>query len=81
MARVEPTGDDRPEDMLTLREAAARARVDYATVRRWISSERLDAYRWGPKLIRVKASDLDALMRPIAEQPRPEKSPRSKRTT
>lgn len=46
---------------LTIPDAAARKRVSTRTIRRWISSGLLPAYRVGPTLIRIRPEDLDAL--------------------
>lgn len=49
-----------PHD-LTIKQAAARRQVSTKTVRRWISEGRLPAERIGPRLIRIRAEDLDQL--------------------
>lgn len=51
---------------LTIKEAAAQMNVHEETVRRWIQSGTLTAYRLnGKKLIRIAQKDLDALKEPI----------------
>ena len=50
---------------LTVAEAARRQAVSTKTIRRWISSGVLPAERVGPKLIRIKPADLDAVGRRI----------------
>ena len=46
---------------LTISDAAEHKRVSTRTIRRWISTGLLPAYRVGPTLIRIRAEDLDAL--------------------
>jgi excisionase family DNA binding protein len=53
---------DRATEYLSTAEAAERARVTTRTIRRWIDDKRLAACRAGRE-IRVRASDLDALLR------------------
>lgn len=50
---------------LTIRDAAERKQVTTRTIRRWIASGVLPAYRVGPTLIRIKPDDLDAVGRRI----------------
>lgn len=52
------------ESRLSIEQAAQLYDVHPATVRRWIASGRLPAYRVG-RLVRIKASDLDTLGRRI----------------
>ncbi|WP_330474648.1 excisionase family DNA-binding protein [Terrabacter sp. C0L_2] len=51
----------------TLQSAAERLAVDTRTVRRWIAAGRLNAYRTGPRLIRVDIDEVDALLTPVAD--------------
>lgn len=51
---------------LAPREAAAHLGVTERTIRRLIESGDLPAYRVGSKIIRIKRTDIDALLRPIA---------------
>jgi excisionase family DNA binding protein len=46
---------------LTLQEAAERLRCSTKTVRRYVASGRLPAYRVGPTMLRVSAEQLDAM--------------------
>lgn len=46
-------------------EAAEYLGVTDRTLRRYVASGDLPAYRLGPRLLRFRQSDLDALMRPI----------------
>lgn len=48
----------------TVPEAARLLQVSPATLWRWIAMQRLPAYRVGPRRIRVKREDLEALIRP-----------------
>lgn len=54
----------RPE-LIGLSEAAARCDVNYRTIRRWIAAGRLKAVRVGPRLLKVDAAQLDAMMQPL----------------
>ncbi len=53
------------EPPLTIAQAAERAGVSTDTIRRRISDGTLSAYRLGPRLIRIEAASLDAMLRPI----------------
>ncbi|MGB8385196.1 MAG: helix-turn-helix domain-containing protein [Dermatophilaceae bacterium] len=48
----------------SLAEAAERTHVSVRTLRRWIAQGRLNAYRAGPRLLRINPDDVDAMMRP-----------------
>ncbi|WP_080733924.1 helix-turn-helix transcriptional regulator [Rhodococcoides fascians] len=50
---------------LTLEQAAEYAGISTRTLRRRISSGELPASRLGPRLVRVKQSDVDKLFTPI----------------
>jgi excisionase family DNA binding protein len=54
-----------PDRYLPLADAAEYAGVTTKTIRRWIAAGNLTGYRVGPRLIRVKASELDAMLLPI----------------
>src|SRR3989304_2296808 len=55
----------RPEDgLLTIADAARLLKVSVVTVKRWLKQGRLHAYRVGPRSIRIKREDLNALVRP-----------------
>ena len=45
---------------VTIQEAAATYGVHPLTIRRWIGSGRLTAYRVGPRLIRLDADQMQA---------------------
>jgi excisionase family DNA binding protein len=48
----------------TLADAAARTAVSTRTLRRWIAEGRLQAYRVGPRLVRLDPDSVDRLMKP-----------------
>lgn len=48
-------------DLIGLPEAAELIGVHYRTVRRWISAGLLPATRVGPKLLKIRVTDLEAL--------------------
>ncbi|MGV9676362.1 helix-turn-helix domain-containing protein [Nocardia sp. NPDC003482] len=54
-----------PCDLIPLREAAALGGVHPKTIRRWISSDLLNGYRRGPRLIYVSRSELLDLAQPL----------------
>ncbi len=49
----------------TIAEAAKRTGVSTKTIRRRIAEGSLTGYRFGPTLIRLEPSEVDALLRPI----------------
>ena len=49
----------------TITEAADHLRCSTKTVRRYIATGRLAAFRVGPRMLRIETSDLDALIRAI----------------
>jgi len=50
---------------LSLEEAAEAMSVSVKTIRRWIASDTLPAYRCGKRAIRIKREDLEAAPRQI----------------
>jgi len=52
-------------EYLSIETAAARLDVEPKTVRRYIATGRLSAWRVGPRLIRVSAREVDDLFVPI----------------
>jgi excisionase family DNA binding protein len=52
----------KPSPDLGIRETATELRVSADTVRRYVASGRLSAYRLGPRLIRVRRESIDALL-------------------
>lgn len=61
----------RPEEGITIPQAAERLGVDPQTIRNWVRTGKLPATRWGPdgaKVIRIDPADLEGLgPRPAAE--------------
>lgn len=55
----------RHPELIGLPEAADYCDVSYRTIRRWISSGRLNAVRIGPRLLKVKRSEVIALSQPV----------------
>ena len=53
-----------PEE-LSPAEAATYMKVDTSTIRRWIYKGLLPAHRVGPRLLRIKRADLDAMTRSV----------------
>ena len=51
--------------LLTIEGAADMLAVHPRTIRRYIAAGDLPAYRLGPRQIRVRMSDVDALLTPI----------------
>ena len=50
---------------LSQAEAADYLGITDRTLRRMIARSELPAYRLGPRLLRIDAADLDALLRPV----------------
>lgn len=55
----------RHPELIGLPEAAERCGVHYRTIRRWIASGQLRAVRVGPRLLKIDAAQLDAIMFPV----------------
>ncbi len=55
----------RHPELVGIAEAAEMCNVHYRTIRRYIASGRLDAVRVGPRLLKVRRSDLEELMAPV----------------
>lgn len=58
----------RGSEFLSVRETADLLNVHVATVRRWIASGKLPAYRLGDKSVRISSSDATALLIPFERQ-------------
>ncbi|MFG1931310.1 helix-turn-helix domain-containing protein [Mycobacterium sp. NPDC048908] len=54
----------RHPELIGLQQAADYCDVSYRTIRRWIADGRLNAVRVGPRLLKVHADDLAALLQP-----------------
>jgi len=61
-----PTGE-RPDDVLTIAEAAATLRVSYSTLRRWEAAGRITAERTPGGQRRYRRRVIDAALRPVSE--------------
>lgn len=59
----------RRRDYYTVADAARLLDVSPSTIWRWIKAGRLPAARVGPRTIRIRQEDLDALIRPAASPP------------
>lgn len=55
----------RHPELISLQDAADRCGVCYRTMRRYVASGRLDAVRIGPRLLKVDAAAVEALMTPV----------------
>ena len=51
-------------DLLTTAEAAKLLKVSPVTILRWLKQGRLPAYRLGPRAVRIRRADVQALLRP-----------------
>ena len=60
---------DASDQWMTQRDVARTCHVTVITVRTWIADGRLPAYRLGPKMIRIKRSDVNALLSPLPTKP------------
>jgi excisionase family DNA binding protein len=50
---------------LSIPEAAERLGCNERTIRRRIATSELPAFRFGPRVIRIRLDDVDRLLRPI----------------
>jgi excisionase family DNA binding protein len=53
------------DSWLTINQAADDVQVTIRTIYRWIADGRLRAYRIGPRVVRIKASDLARAAKPV----------------
>lgn len=60
------------QEWLSIAEAAAVWRVSKITVHRWIKQGRVQAYHVGPRRVRLRAEDVNALPVAIQKDPRAE---------
>ncbi|MGH2562547.1 MAG: helix-turn-helix domain-containing protein [Thermomicrobiales bacterium] len=56
-------------DLLTMREAAEFLRVSEVTISRWIKQGRLPSFHVGPRAVRIRRADVDAMLRPVSDAP------------
>lgn len=56
-----------PERLMSIREAAAYMGTSTRTITRLVVAGDLKAYRFGQRLIRLRRSDLDALLVPVID--------------
>lgn len=57
--------EPRHPELISLQDAADRCGVCYRTIRRYVAAGRLDAVRIGPRLLKVDAAAVEALMSPV----------------
>jgi excisionase family DNA binding protein len=70
LVRLEaPMSTSVDEQYVSLAAAAKLLGVHIATVRRWVDSGILEAYRLGPRRLLVKREDLDRLISPARVEP------------
>ena len=55
----------RHPELIGVHEAAQYCGVDPCTLRRWVTAGHLNAYRVGPKLIKVDVAELDKIFQPV----------------
>lgn len=58
---IKPLINNTTAVLIDVNTAAALLGVSAKSVRRWISNGRLEAFRVGPRLLRVRRADVDAL--------------------
>ena len=54
-------------DLLTVAEAARVLKVSAVTIHRWLKQGRLPSYHLGPRYIRIRRSDLGAVLKPAGK--------------
>lgn len=69
--KYDPLSVDESAEWMTQKDVARRCHVTVITVRAWITGGRLPAYRVGPKMIRIRRNDVDAMMSPVPTTPWP----------
>jgi excisionase family DNA binding protein len=68
---VKITKLDPTSEWMTPQDVANLIHITAVTVRTWIKEDRLPAYRFGPKMIRIKRRDVEALIEPMPTTPWP----------
>lgn len=58
----------RNDELLTIKEAATLLKMSSVTVRRWLKQGRLVGYRVGPRGIRLRRRDVEALLEPTQSE-------------
>lgn len=53
-----------PDQLLTIAQTARFIGVHEITVRKWLASGRLQAWRIGSRVVRIRLSDIEAAMQP-----------------
>lgn len=61
MTPTEPT----QRHIASISDAAKYAGVSTKTIRRYVSAGRLTGYRFGPRLVKINLTEVDALLRPV----------------
>ena len=74
--RTNATNSPKKRDYYTIPEAALLLDVSVATVWRWVAAGRLDAYRVGPRTIRIKKQELESVISPARDRQAPVKPKR-----
>lgn len=59
---------EQPTELLTLAETAQLLKVSVVTLKRWLRQGHLTAYRVGPRALRIRRTDLDALLSPAGQE-------------
>lgn len=48
-----------PAELISIQQSADKLAVNPMTIRRWIQSGHLTAYRLGPRMVRIDVAELD----------------------
>lgn len=72
---------DREGQLYSVQEAASALGVSTSTIWRWIETERLPAYRIGPKAVRIRKADLEDAVKPARTNAKEVIAMRSSATT
>ena len=55
------------DEWLSIREAVSQLKIGRTTLHRWLKQGRLQAYRVGPKAVRIRRADLERLTTPVTD--------------